>query len=83
LLGQVATTSLAPTCATIARGASAPGNALVGALCASPVMSTALAAALAVALTLLLYTPELQRGLSDAGFISAGLMGERRRRRGI
>lgn len=56
---------------------------LIGAGCSNPVLTTAIAAMIIFALTLLLYAQEFFRGLHDVGFIGTSLRAERKRRQGI
>jgi membrane associated rhomboid family serine protease len=56
---------------------------LLAAPCAHGSLTLFAIAAGASALTLLLYSQELYRGLHDKGFVSAGMTGERRRRQGL
>jgi rhomboid protease GluP len=56
---------------------------LLVAICTNPNAASTVMALGALALTLLLYSLELQRGLQDVGFVSASMTGERRRRYGL
>ena len=56
---------------------------LLVAICINPNTASTVMALGALALTLLLYSQELQRGLQDVGFVSASMMGERKRRYGL
>ncbi len=56
---------------------------LLVAICINPNAASTVMALGALALTLLLYSQELQRGLKDIGFVAAAMTGERRRRHGI
>jgi rhomboid protease GluP len=56
---------------------------LLATACANPVPTLAAVAAVACALTLLLYSQELYRGIKDIGFVAASMTGERKRRYGI
>jgi rhomboid protease GluP len=53
------------------------------AACANLNVTLDIAAACALILTLLLYAPDIQRGIKDVGFVGASLRAERKRRRGI
>lgn len=56
---------------------------LLAALCSAPLLATGLVASGAVALTLLVCSKELTRGVEDVGFVGASLRAERNRRRGL
>ena len=56
---------------------------LLVAICINPNTASTVMALGALALTLLLYSQELQRGLKDIGFVSASMTGERKRRYGL
>jgi hypothetical protein len=63
-----------------------PANLLEGLLrssCMNVDMTIDGIAVCAFVLTLLLYLPELHRGIKDVGFVGAALQAERRRRHGI
>jgi membrane associated rhomboid family serine protease len=53
------------------------------AACANPSVTLDSAAAIVLVLTLLLYWPDILRGIKDVGFVSASLRAERNRRHGI
>jgi membrane associated rhomboid family serine protease len=59
------------------------GGALIDAACGSLDVTLIVAALAAGVLTLLLYSPELRRGIKDVGFVGATLCAERKRRHGI
>jgi membrane associated rhomboid family serine protease len=59
------------------------GGALIDAACGSLDVTLIVAALAAGVLTLLLYSPELRRGIADVGFVGATLSAERKRRYGI
>jgi membrane associated rhomboid family serine protease len=81
--GIVFGSALSAACASYRPiGPIAIGN-LVGAACSSPVPTIGMAALAALALTLLLYSQDLYRGIDDVGFIGASLRAERKRRQGI
>lgn len=56
---------------------------LLATACANPAATLAAVAAVACALTLLLYSQEFYRGIKDIGFVAASMTGERKRRYGI
>jgi rhomboid protease GluP len=56
---------------------------LLVAICTNVTAASIVMAVGALALTLLLYSLELQRGLKDIGFVSASMTGERKRRYGL
>ena len=56
---------------------------LLVAICPHVNMTSAVVAIGALALTLLLYSQELDRGLKDVGFVAASMTGERKRRFGL
>jgi len=56
---------------------------LFGAVCANASMTVFIVAACAFLLTMLLYWPELHRGINDVGFVGASLRAGRQRRHGI
>ena len=56
---------------------------LLIAICTNVTAASIVMGAGALALTLLLYSQELQRGLKDVGFVSASMTGERKRRHGL
>jgi rhomboid protease GluP len=58
-------------------------GALLRAACANLDVTLLVVAAAAGALTLLIYAPELHRGVKDAGFVGATLRAERKRHHGI
>jgi rhomboid protease GluP len=58
-------------------------GALLRAACADLDAALPVVAAVAGALTLLVYAPQLQRGVKDVGFVGAALRAERRRHYGI
>lgn len=58
-------------------------GALLGAACANLGVTLPVVAAVAGALTLLVYAPQLHRGVKDVGFVGATLRAERKRRYGI
>jgi rhomboid protease GluP len=59
-------------------------DGLVGAICAGdPGLTIMISAAVVFVLTLLLYSHDIYRGISDVGFIGTSLTAERRRHRGI
>jgi hypothetical protein len=68
--------ALAPLCVGRLSGA----NAFTVEVCTNTGRSIALLALAIFAFTILLYWPQFSRGLSDVGFIGAGLRGERARR---
>jgi rhomboid protease GluP len=74
---------LSAACASHRAGAYIAIGNLVGAACSSPTLTIGTAGLAALALTLLLYSQELSRGLDDVGFIGASLRAERKRRQGI
>jgi membrane associated rhomboid family serine protease len=61
-------------------GRPASANSAASALCSNIDGSVAVAALAVLAFTVLLYWPQFARGISDVGFIGAGLRGERARR---
>jgi rhomboid protease GluP len=58
-------------------------DGLVAAACSSPVLTITIASGCALALTLLLYSQELHRGINDIGFVATSLQAERKRRQGL
>jgi rhomboid protease GluP len=58
-------------------------GALLNSACANLDMALLVIAAAAGALTLLVYAPELHRGVKDVGFVGTTLRAERKRRHGI
>ena len=84
VLGSALSASLlSPACASHRSLGPIPIEGLVAAACANPVPTIAIAAGLALTLTLLLYSHELARGLGDIGFVGASLQAERKRRQGL
>ena len=79
----IGVTNLASACE--ARRASGPAaiENLLNAFCSAPLLATALVASGAVALTLLVCSKELTRGVEDVGFVGTSLRAERNRRRGL
>lgn len=77
--------ALAVGSACLARAPSGLGplDNLRGVFCANPSLVTALAALGAVALTLLLCSREIHRGIEDVGFVGTSLRAERNRRHGL
>jgi membrane associated rhomboid family serine protease len=71
---------IAPAMASLCAAQSGTANMAASTICANIDGSIAIAALAALAFTLLLYWPQLTRGLSDVGFIGASLRGERARR---
>jgi rhomboid protease GluP len=59
------------------------GGALIDAACGNLDVTLIVAALAAGVLTLLVYWPELHRGITDVGFVGATLRAERKRRHGI
>jgi membrane associated rhomboid family serine protease len=74
---------LAAACVNRSPSPVAALDAVLQALCASPVPAAIGAAALAALLTILLYSQELYRGLIDVGFVATSLQAARHRNRGI
>ncbi|WP_050626405.1 rhomboid family intramembrane serine protease [Bradyrhizobium viridifuturi] len=64
-------------------GGPAPLDNLLDAFCGNPVLVTALVAIGAAALTLLLCSKEIHRGIEDVGFVGSSLRAERNRRHGL
>ena len=58
-------------------------DSLVATACSNPVLTITTASGCALALTLLLYSQELERGIGDIGFVGASLQAERKRRQGL
>lgn len=71
--------------ALIASCASPPPEAAVlfNAACSNLNLTTGIVAACSFALTILLYSQQLHRGIGDVGFVGASLRAERKRRQGI
>jgi membrane associated rhomboid family serine protease len=74
---------LASVC--VARRTSGPAGLenLLNAFCSAPLIATGFLALGAVALTLLVCSKELYRGIEDVGFVGASLRAERNRRQGL
>jgi rhomboid protease GluP len=60
-----------------------PINSLVAAACSNSLLTIGLASVCTLALTLLLYSQELYRGVADIGFVAASLRAERKRHQGL
>lgn len=76
---------LATTSVCVARrpGGAGPLENLHNAFCDNPLLVTALVAVGAGALTLLLCSKEIHRGMEDVGFVGSSLRAERNRRHGL
>jgi len=84
VLGSALSASLlSPACALHRSLGPISLDGLIATACSNAVLTTAIAAGLALALTLLLYSHELSRGLGDIGFVGASLQAERKRRQGL
>ena len=84
MLGSALSASLlSPACASHRSLGPISIDGLVAAACSNAVLTTAIAAGLALTLTLLLYSHELSRGIGDIGFVGASLQAERKRRQGL
>jgi rhomboid protease GluP len=84
VLGSALSASLlSPACASHRSLGPISLDGLIATACSNPVPTTAIAAGLALTLTLLLYSHELSRGLGDIGFVGASLQAERKRRQGL
>jgi rhomboid protease GluP len=83
----VAGVALAPawtaSCIAYARGVTTPIDALLGVGCGNEEIALAAAAVAVLLFSLLVYGPELSRGLRDVGFAGASFRAERRRRAGL
>src|SRR5262249_39023833 len=75
--------ALAATCATRQLQPASRIDELFGAVCTNASITIFIVAACAFLLTMLLYWPELHRGINDVGFVGASLRAERQRRHGI
>jgi membrane associated rhomboid family serine protease len=76
LWGGAPAQALASLCA----GRSGPPNTAASAICTNTDSAILVVALAVLAFTVLLYWPQFTRGLSDIGFVAAGLRGERARR---
>jgi rhomboid protease GluP len=74
---------LSPACASHRSLGPISLDSFIATACSNAVLTTAIAAGLALTLTLLLYSHELSRGLGDIGFVGASLQAERKRRQGL
>ncbi len=83
LAGVVLASSLLASCAMSARTTAGQVGAVLRIGCANYDMSLAVATGCALLLTILLYLPELSRGLRDVGFVGTSFRAERQRRQGI
>ncbi|QOZ38075.1 rhomboid family intramembrane serine protease [Bradyrhizobium sp. CCBAU 53421] len=77
--------TLATTSVCVARRPGGPGplENLLNAFCDNPLLVTTLVAVGAVAVTLLLCSKEIYRGIEDVGFVGSSLRAERNRRHGL
>jgi rhomboid protease GluP len=73
----------ASSCVARRAGGPAALENLLNAFCSAPLLATGLVALGAVALTLLVCSKELYRGIEDVGFVGASLRAERNRRQGL
>jgi hypothetical protein len=73
----------ASSCVARRAGGPAALENLLNAFCSAPLLATSLVALGAVALTLLVCSKELYRGIEDVGFVGASLRAERNRRQGL
>lgn len=71
---------MAQVLGTLCVGQSGVANPLAATICANVGGSIIVVALAVAAFTILLYWPQFARGLSDVGFVGAGLQGERSRR---
>jgi membrane associated rhomboid family serine protease len=81
--GRALGSSLSLGCALRRPGEMVQLEQLVSATCSDLGLTIDIVAVCAFALTILLYSHELYRGIKDVGFISATLRAERKRRQGI
>jgi membrane associated rhomboid family serine protease len=84
VLGLALSASISsPACATHRQIGSIAIDDLVAAACSNPVLTIGIAAGLALALSLLLYSHDLSRGIRDIGFVGTSLRAERKRHQGL
>jgi len=81
--GNALESSLSLGCALHRPGKIIQVEPLLGAICSNPGLTIGVVAACLFALTILLYSQELYRGIKDVGFVGASLRAERKRRQGI
>ncbi|MBR0894967.1 rhomboid family intramembrane serine protease [Bradyrhizobium tropiciagri] len=77
--------ALAASSVCVVRRSSGPGplDNTLAAFCGNPLLVTALVAIGAVAVTLLLCSKDIHRGIEDVGFVGSSLRAERNRRHGL
>jgi membrane associated rhomboid family serine protease len=80
LLGGIFSQTILLICAT---GNTTSAAIIVARACSNLDLVINLTAASVAALTLLIYWPQLARGIADVGFVAASLRGERVRRQGV
>jgi membrane associated rhomboid family serine protease len=84
VLGSALSASFLPSaCAPNRFSGPIPIESLLAAACANPGPAIGIAAMCVLALTLLLYSQDLHRGIRDIGFVGASLLAERNRRQGL
>jgi membrane associated rhomboid family serine protease len=83
LAWKIFASAFTPICATANSGSMDQIKIVFGAVCMHLDLIMYLAALCAFALTILVYRPELHRGITDVGFVGATLRAERRRRQGV
>jgi membrane associated rhomboid family serine protease len=81
--GTAAASTLASSCALPRAGGVIAIDKLLSAACSNLGLAIGIVAACAFALTILLYSQELYRGIRDVGFVGASLRAERERHQGI
>ena len=81
--GTVLASLLSSSCASHRPGGLAQIEGLFSAACSNSGLTIDILAVSAFALTILLYSQELYRGIEDVGFVGASLRAERKRRHGI
>jgi rhomboid protease GluP len=80
LLGSIFSQTMLLFCVT---GSTSSAAIIVAKACSNLDLVINLTAASVAALTLLIYWPQLARGIADVGFVAASLRGERVRRQGV
>jgi membrane associated rhomboid family serine protease len=82
-IATIGVSKLASACVARATNGTPAVETLLNALCSAPLLASALVASGAVALTLLVCSKELARGVEDVGFVGNSLRAERNRRQGL
>jgi membrane associated rhomboid family serine protease len=81
--GRMLDSVLGANCASPPPGAGGLTETLAHVVCVNWPMTVAITTACSFAVTILLYSQELVRGVKDVGFVGASLRAERKRRQGI